>query len=851
MLKAAQELEKYGLKTFPLAKERKTPIAGVSWKKQLLVPVQQRFQGLDNPNIAIATGPESGVLGVDLDHGATEHDLAMFPRTWTVRSRDGWHIYFKWTDRLKKQIQPLFGGTNNQATAHVRGIGHYFVAPPSVVAWDEKTNQTLEPWEYTWLSDVGGELKPGECELAEVPEWMLECFDNQKELDETGNAVTTPGTGVQRNVVEGQRHNDLVGWGLWLWCRETDESVVARKMRERNASYAVPKPTDVVETEIANLLKWYRQRHPVMGLLADKQASTNHEQPVGNEAGNGYESCVYPLGYNGRKYYFISRSNFAIVCLGSQALCSSSLCELMPREFWEKYFPKRDKNGVPVAGSADWVGAGSTLMEACRKRGIFSEASAARGSGVWEIGPREIIYHRGDQVVTVEHGERHVLDASGDGVVYQRDRQLPALTESELTADEGKLLVAACSTLQWRTPKSNLILAGWLATAPFCGALRKRPHVEIIAPPGVGKTDFVDAVVGRVLGRRAVMKRGSETTEAGIRQDMKMAAMPVVCDDIELSEENDTTNGRIEKVVVLSRSAYDATPDKLITKGTADGEGQQFRCVSSFMVCAVASPLREPQDRSRFVSLLARKTKDPVKQAEEEAVARQAYARIDTGFGDRLFTRMFRRWKQYRESVGALNIVLAGKCHGRLAENLSVLLGGVATLTQDHALTVEEAYALVEGIQFNSFDRAEKDTLEEKCLGAVLSHQIDITQRDLGGRIDRVAKVTVARAIEDFLDSGRDVTDDQDERVKVDRSELQRHGFDVHEGQLIIRTTNDALKKALPKNQAVQFGLLLAQVPGAVVTRHRFGGRYTNPVACVRVPLAQLGAVGENSLSNS
>jgi hypothetical protein len=830
MLKAAQELESFGLKTFPLAKDQKIPMRGVSWKKLLQVPLLQRFHGLDNPNIAILMGPESGVVCVDLDsnHGATDSDLALFPRTWRVKSKHGWHIYFKWTPLLTTGYQALFGGKDNRATAHVRGVGHYFVAPPSVVGEHE----------YVWDEDAGGELSPRECALAECPEWMLGCFQEKKPLEEISDSEDDQPRAL---AAVGERHRDLVTLGRFLWSHSDSEQHVRDALVRRNNNYSVPIPPDRLDGELDGIVKWLKTQGPLGDRRVVAQGAPSSEarsESVGDEPGKGYESCVYPLGYNGRKYYFISRSNFAIVCLGSQALCSSSLCELMPREFWEKYFPKRDAKGV-VTG-ADWVGAGSTLMEACRKRGIFSEASAARGSGAWELPSHELIYHRGDQVVTVEHGERHVLDASGDGVVYQRDRQLPPLTESELTADEGKLLVAACSTLQWRTPKSNQILAGWLATAPFCGALRKRPHIEIIAPPGVGKTDFVDSVVGRVLGRRAVMKRGSETTEAGIRQDMKMAALPVVCDDIELSEENDTTNGRIEKVVVLSRSAYDATPDKLITKGTADGEGQQFRCVSSFMVCAVASPLREPQDRSRFLSLLAKRTKDPELQLQEHKRALEAYGMLDSGFGDRLFTRMFRRWTQFRTNLGVLNTALAGQCPGRLAENLAVVLAGAATLTQDHVLTVKEALEMTTGIQFNAFDRAEKDTLEEKCLGAVLSHQIDVTQRDLGGRIDRVAKITVAKAIEDFLDRRHDTEDEENERVKVDRSELQRHGFDVHEGQLIIRTTNDALKKALPKNQAVQFGLLLAQVPGAVATRHRFGGRYTNPVSCVRIPLQVL-----------
>src|SRR5574338_372361 len=273
MLESAQELEKYGLKTFPLARNSKVPSKGYKWMQMVGEPLAARFSGLVGYNLAIAMGPASGVLCVDLDsnHGATPEDLALFPRTWRAKSRNGWHIYFKWTDRLKKGINPLFGGNDNKATAHVRGIGHYFVAPPSVVSWCEKTRQALEPWEYVWDADAGGELRPGECELAECPEWMLRCFDHGKAFEEVpdDDEVDVTPSGGAKQVVPGERHHDLLTYGRWLWDHTTDEKLVEEKLRARNASYAEPKPAEVFEPELANMLKWFRTRIGEMGRLAN------------------------------------------------------------------------------------------------------------------------------------------------------------------------------------------------------------------------------------------------------------------------------------------------------------------------------------------------------------------------------------------------------------------------------------------------------------------------------------------------------------------------------------------------------------------------------------------------------
>ncbi|NJM54520.1 MAG: bifunctional DNA primase/polymerase [Verrucomicrobiae bacterium] len=843
MFEYAAELEKFGLKTFPLARNSKVPSKGYKWMQMVEEPHAARFAGLVGYNLAIATGKASGVIAVDLDHGATEQDLALFPRTWRVRSRDGYHIYFKYTPRMKKGIQPLFGGTTNAATAHVRSNGHYFVAPPSVVSWCEKTKQALDPWEYRWDADAGGELRPGECELADVPEWMLRCFDHEKPFEEVPDEDDVPaGSTDQRAVVEGLRHGKLVSRGRSLWDRCGSSDAVRQELVALNQTFLPPIEEKRLLPEIDNLIGWLEKRvgKPGQKLVESVPvvASEQRQGPKGYEHCKTVEDGVFPLGYNGRKYYFISRSNYAILALGSTALLSSSLCELMPACFWAFFFPKRDKNGVALLDAANWVEAGSYLMEECRKKGVFNEASAARGSGVWVTPKHGVAYHRGDRVV-IQGESLHLLEATRDGLVYTRDRVLPEITSHELTAEEGRKLVSACNTLDWRAPKSAAILAGWIATAPMCGALRKRPHIELIAPPGVGKTDFVSAVVDRIFGRRAITKRGSETTEAGIRQQMSMAALPVVCDDIELSEENDQANARIEKVVVLARSAYDATPENLITKGTTDGEGKQFRCVSSFMFCAVASPLREPQDRARFISLLAKRVKDPALQAEQHRRALAAYSAIDEGFGDRLFTRMLLRWDQFQANINVVERALSGKCPGRLAQNLAVVLAGTATITHDAALSLEQAIELTADIHFQQLCRAEVETLEEKCLNSVLSHRIQITHKDTLGRIDRTTTCTVEQAIGMVLGGELDA-----DGGVVERGDLQSNGLDVTKGALYVRVENPQIRRQLPRNQAAQFGALLALIPNAEQTKHRFGDRNCSRVAAVRIPLTSFADSG-------
>lgn len=87
-------------------------------------------------NVAVATGPESGifVLDVDPDNGGVasfEHIMsghAAFPPTFVVNTGSGgWHFYFSWPNdgRTITNRVSLADGID------VRGAGGYVVAPPS------------------------------------------------------------------------------------------------------------------------------------------------------------------------------------------------------------------------------------------------------------------------------------------------------------------------------------------------------------------------------------------------------------------------------------------------------------------------------------------------------------------------------------------------------------------------------------------------------------------------------------------------------------------------------------------------------------------------------------------------
>ena len=111
-------------------------------------------------NIAIATGPDSGVFVVDVDGVEGESALlelenkhGPLPKTLTATTGRGRHIYFKYPEGRKVYSRVSKLGTH----LDVRGAGGYVVAPPS------KHHSGVR---YQWLEFPAP--------LAEAPQWLLD-----------------------------------------------------------------------------------------------------------------------------------------------------------------------------------------------------------------------------------------------------------------------------------------------------------------------------------------------------------------------------------------------------------------------------------------------------------------------------------------------------------------------------------------------------------------------------------------------------------------------------------------------------------------------------------------------------
>jgi hypothetical protein len=197
----------------PLAPNSKIPPANYLWTYRQLTPpteaqITQELEQYGSTGYAIITGAVSKlvVLDIDTDHGGRESAKALFaqhggvPKTPTVRTPHGGHIYYRWPEgvSVKNSTGTLGDGLD------VRGFGGYVVGPGSEVICDSQKHpdcpNASKPEKYEWLPG----LSPEEVEYAPCPEFML--GPNQR-------SVEKPRTVIEDSIPEGRRNATLASAG--------------------------------------------------------------------------------------------------------------------------------------------------------------------------------------------------------------------------------------------------------------------------------------------------------------------------------------------------------------------------------------------------------------------------------------------------------------------------------------------------------------------------------------------------------------------------------------------------------------------------------------------------------------
>jgi hypothetical protein len=183
VIHSALALAARGFHIFPCRPHDKRPATANGLKDATNDPEIIRAWWTQQPdsNIAIATGPASGIFVVDvdgLDAEATlrrlEAEFGALPATVEVITARGRHIYFTWPQELVRNSAGKIG-----PHIDVRGDGGYVLCPPSIHPSGRR---------YSWSVDSANYI-------ADAPGWLLAM--------QNGVAVRTTPSPEWRTLVEG------------------------------------------------------------------------------------------------------------------------------------------------------------------------------------------------------------------------------------------------------------------------------------------------------------------------------------------------------------------------------------------------------------------------------------------------------------------------------------------------------------------------------------------------------------------------------------------------------------------------------------------------------------------------
>lgn len=522
------------------------------------------------------------------------------------------------------------------------------------------------------------------------------------------------------------------------------------------------------------------------------------------------------LGYNRGVYYVFQHGKQQIINLTRSDFGSVGLIELAPLQWWETHFPG-EKTKIDSNAAAEFI------IRTAEKRGIY-DPSKVRGRGAW-LDERRVIYHHGDYLSV--DGEAMPINKVQTRHVYELDRSLPSPHKEALSDEDGIKLLTLAEAFRWSKPGSAALMAGWVALAPMCGALRWRPHIWLSGGPGCGKSTIHNHYIHHLLGGLDVYAQGN-SSEAGIRQRLKADALPVLFDESEANEEADAR--RMQSVISLIRQA--STESEATTlKGSAGGQSISYHVRSMFCLASIQVALKQQADVERLSVLTLRSKSEDINSADTwERLSDSLYAmKRDVELPAKLFRRSMDLLPITLANIAIFSHVAGKKFNNqRDGDQYGTLLAGAWSLISKEPITATEALAWIESYDWSEH-RDKNDTDDaQKALAALMEAHVRAKGVEL-------AVYELVRAAYGKPSLFSDVNKESADAL------LQRHGMRVSGDWLILSNNSNALKGLMTGTtfEADYRGVLL-RVKGADRNDNRPIRINGVQSKCIRVPLPPL-----------
>ena len=299
---------------------------------------------------------------------------------------------------------------------------------------------------------------------------------------------------------------------------------------------------------------------------------------------------IRSLGMDAKRYVFYSTyKKEKTECPIS--ITKAHILDIAPLEYWMTMYPNEKGTGMNLDQCQNF------LRKIARKQGSLDETKL-RGSGYFLQDDKKVdgplyAHSAGDIFLESNRTRIHLKGQRIHRPKPIRKRQYDWLVENV------QIVTAACQEFCWSKDDYGKILMGWLLSAPFCGSLPFRPHIWMTGDSSSGKSWILTNVVKPLLGENSAHLTGG-TTEAGIRAKLRHDAIPIVIDEFE-SEDIQESKKR-KYVLELLRQASSQT-DATIVKSSSDGSARVYQICTSALLASVRSALTFEANRNRFISL--------------------------------------------------------------------------------------------------------------------------------------------------------------------------------------------------------------------------------------------------------
>lgn len=522
-----------------------------------------------------------------------------------------------------------------------------------------------------------------------------------------------------------------------------------------------------------------------------------------------------PLGYDAGRYYFLPSSTLQVCTLSAGSVTSPAhLLGIAPLEWWESRFS--GKRGV------EWTAAGNALIRWSEQAGVFDPAMI-RGRGAWFDDSRSVLHIGHDLIVDAKPT---MIQGFPTRYIYERQPRFEIHSGiAPLDRDSARQLREIMDRLHWDRPVSAILAAGWTYLAPICGALKWRPHIWLTGQKSSGKSWVLEQIIRPCLGATAVIVQ-SNSTEAGIRQQMRQDARPIMFDEAEAESKRDAA--RVQSVIELARQASSEN-SAAIAKGTTSGHAMLFRVRSMFLVGSINVTLTQAADVSRFsVCGLSKPPQGPEGRAQFEWLESTVRETITPEWCERLRARAYRDIPRIRANAITLGKAVAEHIHDqRQGDQLGTLLAGAYGLKNDGAISLSSARKLVAALDWGDVDTGDFGSSDQRRL---MSEILAAKIRYEGERM------AVDRTVGELLAATQGEIVDGVDRLRVDDL-IQRHGLRVTGGTLYVANTHPWLRQILDRTPwSTSWAHVLGYADGAVRScQIRMAGAKTRAVA---VPMA-------------